>query len=365
MNKRLKLFLAGAVLLAAASCGDDKPKTADITLSPEAGTSINSGKELAVKVNLPEGTSIDSVVYMLDTLRIGSRKDTAAVVVKTDGMPLGNKVITANVFTGGKSREVTSNVVLLAAKAPDVYTFKVEKVYPHDTSSYTEGLEYHDGFLFESDGGYLTPPEGEDVTGQSSLRRVDLNTGKVVQQAMVDPKVFAEGITIVGDKIVQLTYKEKIGYVYDKKSFKLLKTFSYTAGTEGWGLCFDGEKIYNTDGSNSILFLDKNDYHQIGAINVYDNEKQIDQVNELEYIDGKLYANVYLSDDILVIDPKTGAVLAKIDMSSLYPKEKRNANADVLNGIAYDTKGKRIFVTGKNWDKLFQVKFLKTSELPL
>jgi glutaminyl-peptide cyclotransferase len=248
---------------------------------------------------------------------------------------------------------------LLAAKAPEILTFKVEKVFPHDTSSYTEGLEFHDGFLYESDGGYLNPPPNEEVTGQSSLRKVDLNTGKVVKERLVDPAVFAEGITVVGDKIIQLTYREKKGYVYDKNTFKLQKIFSYTAGKEGWGLCFDGEKIYNTDSTNGILILDKNDYHQTGVIYVYDDKEQIDMVNELEYIDGKLYANVYTTDDILVIDPKTGAVLQKIDMSSLYPKEKRNANADVLNGIAWDAKGKRLFVTGKKWDKLFQVKFVK------
>ncbi|RYE09592.1 MAG: glutaminyl-peptide cyclotransferase [Sphingobacteriales bacterium] len=338
-------------------CKDNKDELTRITISPEAGTSYNAGKEVSVKLEIPNGLSIDSVVYTLDTLRLTSRTDAQVVSFKTDNMPLGSKVITANVYSGGNKQEIATNIVLLAAKAPEILTYTVEKVFPHDTSSYTEGLEFHDGYLYESDGGYLIPPPESVVDGQSSLRKVDLATGKVVKSVLVDPKVFAEGITIVGDKIIQLTYREKIGYVYDKNTFKLLNTFSYTAGVEGWGLAFDGKKIYNTDSSNSILLLDKDDYHQIGSINVYDNEKQIDKVNELEYIDGKLYANVYLSDDILVIDPKTGAVLQKADMSSLYPKDKRNAQADVLNGIAWDAKGKRLFVTGKKWDKLFQVKF--------
>ncbi|RVU01461.1 glutaminyl-peptide cyclotransferase [Mucilaginibacter limnophilus] len=356
MKKQHLLFLAAAMLMF--GCGKDtKELLTAVTIAPEAGTTYPAGKEIAVSLNLPDGLKIDSVAYTLDTLHIGSKKDASSLTVKTDNLPLGTKVITANVYAGGASQEVSTNIVLLAAKAPEKLTFTVEKVYPHDTTSYTEGLEYHDGYLYESDGGYLIPPnDDEPVTGRSSLRKVDLATGKVVKEALVDPKVFAEGITIIGDKILQLTYKEKTAYVYDKNTFKLLQTLNYTAGEQGWGLCFDGEKIYTTEGSNAIIFLDKNDYHQIGRIGVYDNEKQIDSVNELEFIDGKLYANVYMTDDILVIDPKTGAVLQKADLTSLYPKAQRNANADYFNGIAWDAKGKRLFVTGKNWDKLFQIK---------
>ncbi|GAA4325249.1 hypothetical protein GCM10023149_27440 [Mucilaginibacter gynuensis] len=355
--KKLNILLAAAVLFAC-SCRDTK-KTTDLSISPDAGTSYNAGTPVNIKVTFPADAKIDSVVYLLDSARIATRTDTLGVTLKTDTIPLGTKVITARMFTGGNSLEASTNIVLMAAKAPEELTFKIEKVFPHDTSSYTEGLEYHDGFLYESDGGYLTPPPNEEVTGQSSLRKTDLATGKVVQQVLVDPKVFAEGITIIGDKIIQLTYREKIGYVYDLKTFKLLKTFSYTAGKEGWGLCFDGEKIYNTDSGNVILLLDKNDYHQIGSIAVYDNEHQIDNVNELEYIDGKLYANVYTTNDLLVIDPKTGAVLQRADLTELYPQNKRNLEADVLNGIAWDAKGKRLFVTGKKWDKLFQIKLVK------
>ncbi|RYY33639.1 MAG: glutaminyl-peptide cyclotransferase [Sphingobacteriaceae bacterium] len=357
MKNKITTLLAAVVLLAY-GCKDDKPIT-EATISPEAGTTYNAGKAVSVKVNFPADAKVDSVVYLVDSVKITSRTDTQSVSIKTDSMKLGSKVLTARVFEGAANYEVSTNIVLLAAKAPEELTFIVEKVYPHDTSSYTEGLEFHDGFLYESDGGYLDPPPESVVDGQSSLRKVDLATGKTVLQALNDPKVFAEGITVVGDKIIQLTYREKIGYVYDKNTFKLLNTFSYTAGKEGWGLAFDGEKIYNTDSSNRILFLDKNDYRQIGYIDVYDDQKQIDMVNELEYIDGKLYANVYQSNDILVIDPKTGAVLQKIDMSKLYPAYERNEGSDVLNGIAWDAKGKRLFVTGKKWDKLFQVKFVK------
>ncbi|MEO6151441.1 MAG: glutaminyl-peptide cyclotransferase [Mucilaginibacter sp.] len=357
MKNKITTLLAAALLLAY-GCKEDKPIT-DVTISPEAGTTYNAGSPVSIKVNFGEDAEVDSVVYLIDSVRFMSRKDTLGVSIKTDTMKMGSKVITARVFEGGANYETSTNIVVLAAKAPEELTYTVEKVFPHDTSSYTEGLEYHNGFLYESDGGYLQPPPDGIVDGQSSLRKVNLVTGKPVQTVLIDPKVFAEGITVVGDKIIQLTYREKIGYVYDKNTFKLLNTFSYTAGKEGWGLAFDGNKIYNTDSSNRILFLDKNDYHQIGYIDIYDNQKQVDMVNELEYIDGKLYANVYQSNDILVIDPKTGAVLQKIDMSKLYPAYDRNDGSDVLNGIAWDAKGKHLFVTGKKWDKLFQIKIVK------
>ena len=174
---------------------------------------------------------------------------------------------------------------------------------------------------------------------------------------MVDPTIFAEGISIVGNKIIQLTWTEKIGYVYDKDSFKLLNTFNNNVGEEGWGMCFDGKKLYMDDKTNRIWFLNKDTYRAIGFIDVYNDKKAIDSINELEYIDGKLYANVYQTNDIIVIDPKTGAVLQKIDLSNLY--RNRMPNADVLNGIAYDAKTKRIFITGKKWPHLYQVKFVK------
>jgi glutamine cyclotransferase len=272
-------------------------------------------------------------------------------------MPLGPRVITARVYQAGKDQEISTNIVLLPAKAPVLYTYKVIKVFPHDTSCYTEGLLYQDGFLYESGGGYAEPPKGQEKDGQSSLRKVDLNTGKVLQKVLLDPKVFGEGISIVGNKIIQLTWKEKIGYVYDKDSFKLLNTFTNNVGAEGWGMCFDGKKLYMDDSSNRIWFLDKDNYRQIGYIDVYDDKGAVDSINELEYIEGKLYANVYRTNNILVIDPKTGAVLEKIDLTNLYPEDKRTPNADVLNGIAYDAQGKRIFVTGKKWPNLYQVEF--------
>ncbi len=219
------------------------------------------------------------------------------------------------------------------------------------------------GFLYTKAGAatlFDPAPRGQVKDRQSSLRKEDLATGKVLQKTMVDPKVFAEGISIVGDKIIQLTYHEKIGYVYDKTSFKLLSTFANNVGVEGWGMCFDGKKLYMDDSTNRIWFLDKNTYAEKGYIDVYDDKGPVDSVNELEYINDKIYANIWTKNIIIAIDPKTGAVLEKIDLTNLYPEDKRNANADVLNGIAYDAVGKRIFITGKKWpNPLYQVEFVK------
>ena len=360
MRRIPALYLAAAMLILFGcnfGCNEVKPKGQDITISPGAGTTVKAGTDVTVKVSYPADMAPDSIVYLLESTTIASKKDASPVIIKTDTIPLGPKGITAKVYKQGTSQDVSTNIVLLAAKAPERLTFKIEKVYPHDTESYTEGLQYHDGYLYESDGGYLDPPPGEEIVGPSSLRKVDLTTGKVLLSVQNDPKVFAEGLAVVGDKIIQLTWKEKIGYVYDKNTFKLLNTFNNNVGVEGWGMTFDGEKLYMDDSTNRIWFLDKETYQQKGFIDVYDDKGPVDDINELEYVDGKIYANVFQTNDIIVIDPKTGAVLQRADMSKLYPK--RNSGADVLNGIAWDAKGKRVFITGKFWDKLFQVSFIK------
>ncbi|MDB4902001.1 MAG: glutamine cyclotransferase [Mucilaginibacter sp.] len=358
MKNKFKFLLAALALLAF-SCHNNNQQENNISISPEAGTTYKSGDQVAVKAHYPATMKPDSVVYLVDSVKVGSIKDSSVFSLKTDTMPLGPRVITAKVFQGGKSQEISTNIVLLPAKAPEEYTYKVVKVFPHDTSCYTEGLLYQDGYLYESGGGYLDPPAGQVNDGQSSLRKEDLASGKVLQKVMLDPKVFGEGISIVDNKIIQLTWKEKIGYVYDKDSFKLLSTFTNNVGVEGWGMCFDGTKLYMDDSTNRIWFLDKNNYRQIGYIDVYDDKGAVNEVNELEYIDGKLYANIWKTDTIIAINPKTGAVLERIDLKNLYPEDKRAPGADVLNGIAYDAQGKRIFITGKKWPHLYQVEFMK------
>ncbi|MDB5025691.1 MAG: glutaminyl-peptide cyclotransferase [Mucilaginibacter sp.] len=332
------------------SCNKNNKQEAALALSPEAGASYKQGQHVAIKLSYPADLKPDSIVYLLDSAIFASKKDSSIISLKTDTLPLGPRAITAKLYQGGKSQDITTNIVLLAAKAPEQYTYRVEKVYPHDTSSYTEGLLYQDGYLYESTG----------QPGHSVLRKVNLSTGKAVQEAKLDTQYFGEGSAIIGNKIIMLTYKDpRVVFVFDKNTFKLLNTFPYHVGVEGWGLTFDGKKLYTDDSTNRIWFLDKDTYRQTGYIDVYDNKGPIDSINELEYIDGKLYANIWETNNIIVIDPKTGAVLEKIDLTDLYPQSKRTLTADVLNGIAWDAQGKRLFVTGKKWPHLYQVKFIK------
>jgi glutamine cyclotransferase len=334
------------------SCKDDPAAVFSNFVTPEAGLNIASGKEFPVKIQFGKDKKIDSVVYYMDSVKIQSTKDTTGLNYKTEGFSLGSHIIMAKIFSNGQAEDLTSNVNILANKAPDQYTYKIIKTLPHDTSSYIEGLEYENGYFFESKGD----------TGHSGLQKVEVSSGKIVQKIDLDKKYFGEGITIIGDKILQLTYQDKLAFVYDKATFKKLKEFPYTIG-EGWGLAFDGEKILNSVGTNIIYFLDKDNYKQIGSLSVYDNEGAITNINELEIIDGKIYANVYLTNSIIIINPKTGAVESKIDLSGLLPSDYFKSDIDktnnVLNGIAYDKEGKRLFVTGKKWPHIFEIKLIK------
>jgi glutamine cyclotransferase len=348
---KLKILGFITFCLVLASC--KRNENAVSFLSPEAGLGLNSGRNIMLKTDAKPGT-FDSISYYIDTTFVGSSKDTSTLGVPTEGLPLGARLLTAKIHKGAGVTEVTSNIQLLAAKAPVQYKYTVVNTFPHDTSSYTEGLEYHDGILYESDGGYEDSSEGA-----SSLRKTDLKTGKVLKQVDIRGHYFAEGITLIGNKILQLTYKEGVAYEYDKITFKKLREFPFSIGTgQGWGLCFDGKQIYNTDGSNTIYILDPKTYRQMGSIEVLNNTGPVHQLNELELIDGKLFANVYLSNKIIIIDPKTGTVEGEIDLTNLYPEDKRNVQADVLNGIAWDAKARRLFVTGKKWDKLFEIKII-------
>jgi glutamine cyclotransferase len=271
------------------------------------------------------------------------------VVFPTATAKIGSRLFTAKVYSGGEAQELSTNVIIKPAQAPEQFSYKVLATFAHDTSSYTQGLEFHDGIFYESDGEY----------GSSSLRKVDPKTGKVLKKQDLANEVFAEGLSILGDKLVQLTWKENVGLIYNKNSLVLQGQFSYQNSREGWGLCNNGERFYKSDGTNQIYFLNKDTYQEEGFIEVYNNQGPVDQLNELEYVDGKIYANVYQSDKIVIVDPKTGAVTGEIDMSGILQPKDSYANTDVLNGIAYDSATKKLYVTGKNWAKLFQIALVK------
>jgi glutamine cyclotransferase len=225
-------------------------------------------------------------------------------------------------------------------------TYRVIHAYPHDPRAYTQGLLFTDGHLYESTG----------LNGRSSLRMDDLATGRVLQSAPVPSRYFAEGLATWGSTLVQLTWRSHIAFVYDRFSFRLLRTFHY--GGEGWGLTQDAKNLILSDGSATIRFFDPADFHEVRRIVVRDRGARVTDLNELEYIHGQIYANVWHTDRIARISPATGQVLGWIDLSGLLPENQRSDPEAVLNGIAYDTAHDRLFVTGKLWPKLFEVEIV-------
>jgi glutaminyl-peptide cyclotransferase len=226
---------------------------------------------------------------------------------------------------------------------PPVYGYRIVKAYPHDPEAYTQGLIYRDGFLYESTG----------RNGQSTLRKVKLETGEVVQQQRLDPKYFAEGIADWNGRLIQLTWQSNLGFVYDAATFRLENTFRYTG--EGWGLTHDGKRLIMSDGSDTLRFLDATTFQQRGRLSVRDGSVSIRNLNELEYIGGEVYANIWHSDRIARISPESGRIVGWIDLTGLLPKVYQLEPEAVLNGIAYDAAGDRLFVTGKLWPKLFEI----------
>lgn len=237
----------------------------------------------------------------------------------------------------------TATLVAQRRPAP-VQAVKVIATFPHDPSSFTQGLVFADGQLYESTG----------LVGESTLRRVEISTGKTVQRIDVPAPHFAEGLALVGNELLQLTWRGQVGFVYDKTTFKQTRTFSYKS--EGWGIAYDGtSRLVMSDGSDVLTFLDPKTQAPIKTLRVADAGTPVGNLNELEWVDGEIWANVWTTDRIARISPNTGEVNAWIDLSSLYPREQRIPPADVLNGIAYDPATRRLFVTGKKWPRLFQI----------
>jgi glutamine cyclotransferase len=222
--------------------------------------------------------------------------------------------------------------------------YEVVNAFPHDPEAFTQGLQYDDGVLYESTG----------LEGRSSVRRVALETGLIEQQQPLEARYFGEGLAIAGDRIVQLTWTSGKALVYDKSSFALLDTWTYPG--EGWGLTTDGQRFIMSDGTSTLVFRSLTDFSELGRIEVRDGLGLVRKLNELEYIDGLVYANVWQTDSIVIIDTASGKVRGRISLRGLLPLADRTASTDVLNGIAYDTAGKRLFVTGKNWPKLFEIR---------
>ena len=224
-----------------------------------------------------------------------------------------------------------------------VYTYKVVNAFPHDRQAYTQGLDIDNGTLYEGTGGY----------GSSTLRRVDLESGRLLQEYRLPDVYFGEGVTVYKDTLVQLTWRSNIGFVYDKNSFDLLKTFTYPG--EGWGITYDGKRLIMSDGTSRLYFRDPEDFSTAGYVEVHDESGPVSMLNELEYINGKIFANVWATDSIAIIDPQDGRVTGLLDLSGLLDSGQYDNTTEVLNGITYDAERDRMLVTGKRWPLLFEI----------
>jgi len=237
-------------------------------------------------------------------------------------------------------------------KAPgliQISTYQIVNTYPHNPGNFTEGLVYENGLLYESTG----------LKGHSSLQKVNLETGKALKTLPLPERYFGEGIAICGNRIIQLTYDTKLGFVYDKENLTLIRDFNYSA--EGWGLTFDGEHLIMSDGTSTLRLLDPETFVESGAILVTDNNGPVEKLNELEFIRGEIYANIWPTDHIARIDPHTGRVTGWINLDGILNPQAVTRPVDVLNGIAYDSQNDRLFVTGKLWPNLFEIKLIPSN----
>ena len=237
------------------------------------------------------------------------------------------------------------------ARPPTVLEYEIVKSWPHDRAAFTQGLIYRDGFLYESTG----------LNGRSSLRKVKLETGEVVQRESVASEYFAEGLTDWKDRLIQITWQSQLGFVHDLKTFRREGQFNYSG--EGWGITHDARRLIMSDGTSTLRFLDPQSFQQTGALEVTYQGKPLANLNELEFVRGRIFANVWQSNSIVVIDPGSGRVTAQIDLPGLLSAEDRAVGVDVLNGIAYDARHDRLFVTGKLWPKIFELKLKHTNLL--
>jgi glutamine cyclotransferase len=255
--------------------------------------------------------------------------------------PEGSRLLLARLFA------VLLLLVPSAATAQDrapIQSYEVVASFPHDPGAFTQGLLFQDGVLYESTG----------LHGRSSIRKVDPATGQVLQQRDIEAKYFGEGIVAWKDRLIEITWRDGVAFVYDLKTFAPKSTFTYQG--EGWGLTHDGKRLIMSDGTDELRFLDPETYAETGRLRVTDGGGSVFNLNEIEWVEGEVWANIWGSDWIARIDPGTGKVKAWIDMTGLLPAAERTGAEDVLNGIAYDAKGRRVLVTGKLWPRLYEIR---------
>lgn len=338
---RFKYFIVIVLALFIVSCASEKPQLSVKTSAKNNTAKL--GESVKLSLNNPDGVTVKSISYELNGKKVSENLDLS-------NAKLGKQDLIARVVSGNDTIIAKSNLVVLNTKRPELYTYEIINTYPHDSTSYTQGLEFYNGELYESTGQF----------GESKLRKVDYKSGEILRNKDLKNGYFAEGLTVLNDKIYQLTWKADTGIIYDVHTFEKLGIFRYNKSKEGWGLCNDGQKLYKSDGTEKIWILNTNTFTEDDKIEVYRENGKIGRLNELEWANGKIYANIYENTGIAIINPVNGATEAVIDFTPITKLiTNYSSNDNVLNGIAYNPETDTFFITGKRWNKLFEVKIFK------
>lgn len=316
--------------------------------SPSENDDFKAGEQIKVILETADKNIIpDSVTVTFNGRKVVTIKSAPwqCSIERSLTGSTGRKSVKATAYSQGKQATVISRfVIIMSDTPPKIYKYKVVNTFPHDKDAFTQGLFYYEGMLYE----------GTGQTGQSTLREVEPQTGRIKRQLNLSSSLFGEGITLYKDRIYQVTWEDKVGFVYDRATFNQLNKIYYQ--TQGWGLTTMNDRIVLSDGSNILYIYEPEMFTVVSQLEVYDNEKKVDQLNELEYINGEIWANIWMTDRIARIDPVSGKVLGYIDLKGILKDPDTDTNVNVLNGIAWDKDGNRIFVTGKNWPKLFEIR---------
>lgn len=353
-NYNLFSFILLAILFL--SCEDkEKDKSGLFLLNTTQSKAQFSTDEIAIlTISNTKNKTIDSIVYFANDKKVGTVTGAKNVEFNLTNEKLGYQNLKALVYYGNDYAEATHRIELISKIEPKLLKYTLVNTYPHDIKAYTQGLEFHRDTLYEGTGngaGNTTR-----IKGISSLRKTNYKTGEVYKIVEHPEAIFGEGITVLNNKVYQLTWQNLVGFIYDADTFKEIKRFNYSKRIEGWGLCNDGKMLYQSDGTEKIYTLNPETLQIEGSINVYSGANKIKSVNELEWIDGKIYGNIYQKDAVAIINPKNGAVESVIYLGDLKKLVTQHPDIDVLNGIAYNPKTKTLFVTGKNWDKMFEIR---------
>ena len=344
-NYKLLVLTLLVTFFISCGSGSDNPNDLFSVSVKDAKKSYKTSDNLKVSIQNKKNKTIESISYTLDGKGAVTSEGNSEKNIELTGQKMGKRNLIAEIKADGSTYTVTREIIITATKTPKLYGYKVLEAYPHDIDAFTQGLEFENDTLYESTG----------QRKKSTLRKTNFETGAVLKNQKLEDQYFAEGITILNDKIYQLTWQRNTGFIYDLNSFDKTGSFVYGASKEGWGLCNDGNKIYKSDGTEKIWTLNQSTLAEESYIEIYTNTSKIPKVNELEWVEGKIYANVWQRDAIAIVNPTNGAVEGVIDMKGLQAQVTQHETLDVLNGIAYNGEPNILYVTGKNWDKLFKI----------